>query len=312
MAYDEALADRIRHVLKDNDTITERRMFGGLCFLANGHMCCGIVGDRLMARINKAEYAQVLEQPHVREMTFTGRPLSGFVYVEPEGIESARALRAWIAGGLEIAAQSEDGKKKPQGSARNTRPQGERKSSGLATGGHTRTTAKAPVAKPLATRPAAVKPQDARSQVTTSASKTSAPPAGYSGTPLAKKLGIVSGASVATFGAPENYADLLAPLPDAVRFVKTVAAANVLHVFTTRKSELADRLARLYPIIQPDAAVWVSWPKKASKVPTDITEDVIRNVALPLGFVDVKVCAVDDVWSGLKLVIRVANRKTRR
>ena len=309
MAYDEALADRIRHVLKDNDTVTERRMFGGLCFLANGRMCCGIVGDKLMARINKAEYAQALEQPHVREMTFTGRPLSGFVYVEPEGIESARALRAWIASGLEIAAQSEHSKKTPR---RRARSQPEREPSGVATAGRARKTAKAPVAKPLATRPAAVKPQDARSQVTTTASKTVAKPAGYSGTPLAKKLGIVSGTSVTTFGAPANYTDLLAPLPDAVRFVKTVAAANVLHVFTTRKSELADRLARLYPTIQPDAAVWVSWPKKASKVPTDITEDVIRDIALPLGFVDVKVCAVDDVWSGLKLVIRVANRKTRR
>lgn len=138
-------------------------------------------------------------------------------------------------------------------------------------------------------------------------------PAGYSGTPLAKKLGIVEGATVCTYGAPAHYERLLAPLPARLRFVtKGAAGAGLVHVFATRRAELSRRLAELYRRVKPDAAVWVSWPKKASKVETDITEDVIRAIALPLGFVDVKVCAVDDVWSGLKLVIRVENRAGRK
>ena len=130
-------------------------------------------------------------------------------------------------------------------------------------------------------------------------------PAGYSGTPLAKKLGIKEGSSVAALGAPDGYRDLLAPLPAGVTFGSRVTAGtDVVHLFVTQSEELAGQLAVLRQEIRPDTAVWVSWPKKASRVPTDVTEETIREVALPLGFVDVKVCAVTEIWSGLKLVIR--------
>jgi len=129
--------------------------------------------------------------------------------------------------------------------------------------------------------------------------------AGYSGTPLAKKLGINAGSSVFAEGAPSDYASLLAPLPDGVTFVnKLTTSVDVVHLFTKSAAELDAKLRRWRDTIRSDAAIWISWPKKASKVPTDITEDVIREIALPMGFVDVKVCAVDETWSGLKLVIR--------
>jgi hypothetical protein len=86
------------------------------------------------------------------------------------------------------------------------------------------------------------------------------------------------------------------------------STVDLVHLFATRKTELERHLAALRKSLRPDAALWVSWPKKSSKVPTDITEDTIRRVALPLGFVDVKVCAVSDVWSGLKLVVRTELR----
>ena len=128
---------------------------------------------------------------------------------------------------------------------------------------------------------------------------------GYSGTPLAKKLGIAVGSTVHLIGAPPGYAELVAPLPEGVIFVpRLTKATEVVHLFTTSAAGLRSTLARLRTSIALTSAVWVSWPKKASKVPTDITEDTIRSVALPMGFVDIKVCAVSDVWSGLKLVIR--------
>lgn len=133
--------------------------------------------------------------------------------------------------------------------------------------------------------------------------------AGYSGTPLAKKLGIVTGSRVVTIGAPKEYRDWLAPLPEGVSFGRAADAKTpVIHLFTTERAVLARELERLRDLIAPDAMVWVSWPKKSAKVATDITEDTIRDVALPMGYVDVKVCAVSDVWSGLKLVIRKALR----
>jgi hypothetical protein len=133
--------------------------------------------------------------------------------------------------------------------------------------------------------------------------------AGYSGTPLARKLGIAAGSRVVAVNAPEGDADWLAPLPEGVRFETRVSAAvDVVHVFIDRRAELQRQLDSLRGRIAPAAAVWVSWPKKASKVPTDVTEDTIRELALPIGFVDVKVCAVNEVWSGLKLVIRKALR----
>ena len=138
-------------------------------------------------------------------------------------------------------------------------------------------------------------------------------PAGYSGTPLAKKLGIREGVTVLPMGAPGNYRELLAPLPAGVKFVRRLSShPDIVHLFTARRSELARQLPKLRASIKPDAGVWVSWPKKAARVATDVTEDVIREVALPLDLVDVKVCAVDETWSGLKLVIRKASRpKTR-
>jgi hypothetical protein len=134
-------------------------------------------------------------------------------------------------------------------------------------------------------------------------------PAGYSGTPLASKLGIGERSRVVAKHAPGDYARLLAPVPPGVVFERNVSErTDLVHVFGTRKAALKTELATLRKAIRLDAAVWVSWPKKASKVPTDITEDTIRELALPLGFVDVKVCAVSDVWSGLKLVVRKSLR----
>ncbi|MDR0184481.1 DUF3052 domain-containing protein [Lysobacter arvi] len=128
---------------------------------------------------------------------------------------------------------------------------------------------------------------------------------GYSGTPLAKKLGVHEGARVWTLDAPEEYRTWLAPLPPGVRFAAALDGdVGIAHLFCTRRAVLADALAKCRRALASDATVWVSWPKKAAKVPTDITEDTIRALALPLGFVDVKVCAVDAVWSGLKLVVR--------
>jgi hypothetical protein len=128
---------------------------------------------------------------------------------------------------------------------------------------------------------------------------------GYSGTPLAKKLGIEASSRVLAVGAPRGYAALLAPLPEGVVFDGSAGPrTDIAHVFVTRRSELARHVGVLRRKLRPEAAIWVSWPKKASKVPTDVTEDVVREVALPLGLVDVKVCAVTDVWSGLKLVVR--------
>lgn len=140
---------------------------------------------------------------------------------------------------------------------------------------------------------------------------------GYSGTPLAKKLGIKPGSTVLLLGeVPDEYPAWVAPLPERARLARRGTPPHAaVHVFATKRADLARHLAQLRRSIAPDGYVWVSWPRKASGVATSITEDVIREVALPLGFVDVKVCAVSDVWSGLKLVIRVEERKrdaTRR
>ena len=129
--------------------------------------------------------------------------------------------------------------------------------------------------------------------------------AGYSETPLAKKLGIKEGFKVFLVKAPVQYRALLAPLPARVRFTSTAnSSTNLVHAFATERSALVRLLATLRKKLPPEAAIWVSWPKKSSKVPTDVTEDTIREVALPLGLVDIKVCAVTEVWSGLMLVVR--------
>ncbi len=128
--------------------------------------------------------------------------------------------------------------------------------------------------------------------------------AGYSGTPLAKKLGIKPGAALYLVTPPGHYGELLAPFPEGVKRVRKIDDADVAHFFVTARARLEKDLRAAVPKMQQDAAIWISWPKKAAKVATDITEDTIREVALPLGLVDVKVCAVDETWSGLKLVIR--------
>jgi hypothetical protein len=134
---------------------------------------------------------------------------------------------------------------------------------------------------------------------------TASAPSGYSGTPLAAKLGIKAGSRVLQLDAPPELHDWLQPLPADVRFVAGADhAVDVAHVFATAGAQLAERLAELRTQLRPDATLWVSWPKKSAKVATDISEDTIRAVALPLGWVDVKVCAVSAVWSGLKLVVR--------
>jgi hypothetical protein len=134
--------------------------------------------------------------------------------------------------------------------------------------------------------------------------------AGYSGTPLAKKLGIDKGSCVLAVEPPEDYRTLLAPIPIGTTFASRISTkVDLVHLFVIQSARLAGRLAVLRTAIRPDAVIWVSWPKKASKVSTDITENTIRSVALPLGLVDVKVCAVSEVWSGLKLVVRKAERR---
>jgi hypothetical protein len=128
---------------------------------------------------------------------------------------------------------------------------------------------------------------------------------GYSGTPLAKKLGIKEQAKLVVVGAPNGYRKLLEPLPAAVRFSSKIdATTDLVQLFSTKRAELERALASCRKTLTPNAVVWVSWPKKSAKVTTDITEDMVREVGLPLGFVDIKVCAIDDVWSGLKLVVR--------
>ncbi len=135
--------------------------------------------------------------------------------------------------------------------------------------------------------------------------------AGYSGTPLATKLGIKAGMVLGAVGAPANYRRLLAPLPDGARITTGAeAGAHIVHLFATRRPELAAALRSCRSKLPDATPVWISWPKKSAQVATDITEDVIREIALPLGYVDIKVCAVSDTWSALKLVVRRELRGT--
>jgi hypothetical protein len=133
---------------------------------------------------------------------------------------------------------------------------------------------------------------------------------GYSGTPLAKKLGIKEGFKVLAINQPDDYENLIAPLPADVT-IASRASSNLdfIHFFTNSRDELFRGLSKYKSLIKQDGTIWVSWYKKAAKLPTEITEDTVREAALPLGLVDVKVCAVDDKWSGLKLVIREEHRK---
>jgi hypothetical protein len=131
--------------------------------------------------------------------------------------------------------------------------------------------------------------------------------AGYSGTLLPQKLGIKP---VVIINAPINYRQLLGTVPEGVTFSDRLKPeSSFVHVFINKRVELEEKLSILRERIADTGTVWVSWPKKSSGVTTDVTEDVVRDVALPLGFVDVKVCAIDETWSGLKLMIRRKNRK---
>lgn len=135
--------------------------------------------------------------------------------------------------------------------------------------------------------------------------------AGYSGTPLVKKLGIKDGNKIFLANAPSDYLKLVSPLPEGVKVLSRISSGtDMVHIFSTKKHHLNKTLRATLPKLKQDGIIWVSWPKKSAKVPTDITEDTIREVAFPLGLVDIKVCAVDDTWSGLKLVIRKEPRKT--
>ena len=127
--------------------------------------------------------------------------------------------------------------------------------------------------------------------------------AGYSGTALAQKLSLKTGMTVWFHAMPDSVRTEIGDI-DCVEWTAPALGLDAAHIFTTERAEMERLLADLRPIIAPAGFVWVSWPKKASKVQTDITEDVIRTVCLPMGWVDVKVCAVDAVWSGLKLMIR--------
>jgi hypothetical protein len=136
--------------------------------------------------------------------------------------------------------------------------------------------------------------------------------AGYSETPLLKKLGIAPGARMLVRQEPEGYWDWISPLPEGVE-VKTRVAGRLdfVHLFVATEAAFKKEVLQLKKVLEQNGMIWISWPKKSSKVPTDLTEDVIRNFALKNGLVDVKVCAVDEVWSGLKLVIPVKLRKKK-
>src|SRR5258708_40370428 len=131
--------------------------------------------------------------------------------------------------------------------------------------------------------------------------------AGYSATPLARKLGIYSGHVIALLDAPPGFPGLLAPLPDGVETHTALDGGgpfDVVVCFTTLRAVLEKRVAEVRPALAPAGGLWVAWPKRASGVPTEVTEDTVRDVALPTGLVDNQGCAIDATWSGLRLVIR--------
>jgi hypothetical protein len=133
--------------------------------------------------------------------------------------------------------------------------------------------------------------------------------AGYSGTPLADKLGLKRGMRCWFHNMPDSVRAVVNPEGAEVEEQPTASdGLQCAHLFVTERAKLERELRALQPLMAPNGFIWISWPKKAAKVETDVTEDVIRDVALPVGLVDIKVCAVDDTWSGLKLVIRKENR----
>ena len=136
-------------------------------------------------------------------------------------------------------------------------------------------------------------------------------PAGYSGTPLPVKLGIGEGDEVALIGAPEWFEDALRELPDVASLhtdLADEARYDIIVAFVTHRGELEDQLPRLRARMAPACGLWIAWPKRAAAVPTDVSDHVVREIALPTGLVDNKVCAIDETWTGLRLVIRRQNR----
>ena len=135
---------------------------------------------------------------------------------------------------------------------------------------------------------------------------------GYSGRSVVQKLGLKPGFCIFVDGAPAAYTAVVGDLPDDVRIAaKLKPSLDMVHVFATAAAALRKKLPACREAIAPDGMVWVSWPKKSSGVPTDVTEHVVRDTALSLGLVDIKVCAIDETWSGLKLVIPVAQREAK-
>ena len=134
--------------------------------------------------------------------------------------------------------------------------------------------------------------------------------AGYSTKSVVQKLGVKPGFRIFADGAPADYRDIVGALPDGATIVARLSAPlDMVHLFTTQASGLAAKLSRYRDAVAPAGMVWVSWPKKSSGVATDLSDVVVRDLALPLGLVDIKVCAIDEVWSGLKFVIPVAKRR---
>ena len=140
--------------------------------------------------------------------------------------------------------------------------------------------------------------------------------AGYSGTPLARKLGIAEGTSVVLVGAPEGFEEVLAPLPRGVVARRRVPGAghpaDVAVLFSTSAADLDARFPRVAAALTPAGGLWVAWPKRSSGVATDLTENVVRDIGLAHGMVDNKVCAITDVWSGLRFVLRLKDRPNGR
>ena len=136
-------------------------------------------------------------------------------------------------------------------------------------------------------------------------------PAGYSGTPLAKKLGVKDGQPSWRYGMPASVAEEIARFARPIVLKEPIAGVAMAHIFVTQRSDLRRHLCELRGLLDPSGTIWVSWPKKSANVATEVTKDVVRAEAFPLNLVDVKVCAVDEIWSGLKLVVRKAARPQR-
>ncbi len=136
---------------------------------------------------------------------------------------------------------------------------------------------------------------------------------GYSGTPLLKKLGLVSGIRMLVRNEPSGYWNWVSPLPEGVEIKTRIGTVplDLVHLFLTSRHAFEKEVLKAKQAIRPDGMIWISWPKKSAKIPTDLDENVIRDFALKNGLVDIKVCAVDEIWSGLKLVIPVKDRKKK-